>query len=412
MNIVDIIDKKRLGKILTKEELEYAFLGYLEKKIPDYQMSSLLMAIAINSMSEEEVVNLTDIFIASGEILDLSELDGVTVDKHSTGGVGDKTTLIIAPIVASCGIIVPKMSGRGLGHTGGTIDKLESIPGFNVSLTKEQFIEQLKTVNMAITSQTENLTPLDQIIYALRDVTATVESIPLIAASIMSKKIASGADKILIDIKIGNGALIKNQEEAEKLKHLMEAIATKYNKEIRCIMSDMSVPLGRAVGNSLEVAEAIEILQGHATGHLYDVCLLLASQMISMAKGCSAIDAKMEVNNAIASGRAYKKFLEFVKAQGGDLNKMAVSTQVVEMKSSVAGIVDKIDALKAGEISLALGAGRKKKEDKIDHRVGIVFDVSVGDYVDVGSTLCRFYTKNGNIDDLDPSSMFEFLVTK
>lgn len=412
MNIVEIINKKRLGKVLTREELEYAFLGYLNKEIPDYQMSALLMAIALKSMSEEEVINLTDIYISSGDVIDLSDVSRVKVDKHSTGGVGDKTTLIVAPIVASCGIVVPKMSGRGLGHTGGTIDKLESIPGMKTSLTREEFINQLNSIYMAVISQTDDLVPLDRLIYVLRDVTGTVESVPLIAASIMSKKIASGADKILIDIKLGNGALIKTQDEAERLKHLIEAIAAKYEKEVRCVMTDMNAPLGRAVGNSLEVAEAIEVLQGHEIGRLYDICLLLASQMISMAKGCSAADARMQVNNAIASGRAYEKFLDFVEAQGGNLDKMSVSTQVVEYKSPVAGVVDKIDALKAGEVSLMLGAGRKIKEDKINPKVGIVFDVEIGDEVEVGTTLCRLYTANGNIDGIDVASIFEILTAK
>ena len=296
-SIIDIINQKRLGKNLTRAELEYAFLGYLNGNIPDYQMSALLMAICLNDMNDQEIFNLTDIFLNSGEKLDLSGVNGIKVDKHSTGGVGDKTTLVVGPIVAACGVKMAKMSGKGLGHTGGTIDKLESIKGFNVNLSTSQFIKQLNEINIAISSQTANLTPLDKKVYALRDVTATVESVPLVAVSIMSKKIASGADKILIDIKVGKGALIKNARDANRLSKIMIAIGKKYNREVRTIITDMDTPLGRNVGNSLEVIEAMDILQGKVKNYLSYVCILLASNLVSMAKGISVEEAEKDKNS-------------------------------------------------------------------------------------------------------------------
>lgn len=372
LNIIDIINRKRLGLELNNAEIEYAFNGYLNNTIKDYQMSALLMAICINDMSDREIFNLTDVFIKSGEVLDLSNIDGVKVDKHSTGGVGDKTTLVIAPIVASCGVKIAKMSGRGLGFTGGTIDKLESIPGFNVNLTMQDFIKQVREINVAISSQTADLTPLDKIIYALRDVTATVESIPLIAASIMSKKIASGADKILIDIKVGNGALIKNVSDANRLNDLMIKIGKKYNREVRTIISDMNVPLGKNVGNSLEVIEAMEILKGNVKSSLTDLCIDLASNLVSMAKGISITSAVEEVKNSIKNGSAYSKFLELVKYQNGNIDSISVSKQIVEIKSPKYGVIEGIDAYKIGIIARNLGAGRIEEEDIIDPRVGVV----------------------------------------
>ena len=277
--ITDIINKKRLGENLSKEELEFIFNGYLKGKVKDYQMSALLMAICIKGMTDKEIFDLTDIFIKSGDILDFSDVEGIKVDKHSTGGVGDKTTMVIAPIVASLGVPVIKMSGRGLGHTGGTIDKLESIPGFRTDLTDEQVKEEVKQIGMVITSQTANLTPMDKLVYALRDVTATVESVPLVATSIMSKKIASGADKILIDIKLGKGALIKTKTWAKKLSSVMIKIGKFYGKEVRTMITDMNNPLGDSIGNSIEVEEAIDILNGKK-GKLTDLCIELASKLL------------------------------------------------------------------------------------------------------------------------------------
>ena len=326
--IVDIIDKKRLGLELTTDELKEIFNGYLTGVVPDYQMSSLLMAICINGMSEREIFDLTKIFIDSGDVLDFSSLPGIKVDKHSTGGIGDKTTLIVVPVVAALGVLVVKMSGRGLGYTGGTIDKLESIDGFRTDLSDEEILASVKRVGAVITSQTKDVCLLDKKVYALRDVTATVSSIPLIAVSIMSKKIAAGADKIMLDVKYGNGALIKEYDEALKLAKIMQKIGNFYNKEVRYILSDMNTPLGFNIGNSLEIEEAVSVLQNRSQGHLKDVCVELASNMVSMAKNVSLEEAKRMVNEVIENGKAYKKFLEIVNNQGGNINTLEVNKEV------------------------------------------------------------------------------------
>ena len=407
MNIIEIINKKKDKLELSREELEYAFMGYLNDEIESYQMSSLLMAIVLNGMTDEETINLTDIFINSGDILDLSNIEGIKVDKHSTGGIGDKTTLIVAPIVASLGVKICKMSGRGLGYTGGTIDKLESIPGFNVSLTEEEMINQVNRIGIAITGQTKNLAPLDKKIYALRDVTGTVESIPLIASSIMSKKIASGADKIIIDIKVGNGALIKNIEDAHHLSYLMQIIGNRYGREVRTLTTNMNTPLGKAVGNSLEVVEAISILRGKGkNSYLYKVCLELAANMVSMAKGISIEESKLLVENSIDTGLAYSKFLEFVSAQGGNLLDTKVSSNVLAIKSTKKGTIKSINALKVGMLSQSLGAGKEKMDDQIDYGVGVVLNKQEGDEVWVGDTLCTLYIGDKK-DYLDPYECFE-----
>ena len=397
MGVVDILNKKRLGKELSYQELDFIFNGYLNGTVKDYQMSALLMAICINGMSDDEIFALTKIFIDSGDILSFDDA-GIIVDKHSTGGIGDKTTLVIAPIVASCGVPVVKMSGRGLGYTGGTIDKLESIPGFNVNLTDEKVKNQLKKIGVSISSQTANLTPIDKVIYALRDVTATVSSIPLVASSIMSKKIAGGADKILIDIKVGKGALLKNREEAKKLADLMVKIGGFYQKEVRIVISDMNTPLGYCTGNSLEVLEAIEILKGRQYGTvLSDLCIDLASDMVSMGKEISKQDAKIMVLESLNKGRAYEKFLELVKAQGGHLDKMKVSKKTQRIKASIDGVIKNIDALAVGKLSIELGAGRKTKEDKVDHTVGIRLNKLIGDKVKKGDVLATLYV-NDEVD--------------
>ena len=399
--IVDIINKKRLGKELSFLELEFIFNGYLEGTVKDYQMSSLLMAICIQGMSDDEIFGLTKIFIESGDQLDLSFIPGVKVDKHSTGGIGDKTTLIIAPIVASLGIPVIKMSGRGLGYTGGTIDKLESIPGFRISLSEEEVMDQVKKHDIVVTGQTANLTPMDKKVYALRDVTGTVSSIPLIASSIMSKKIAGGADKILIDIKVGNGALLATEEDAKKLSEVMKKIGEYYNKEVRTIISDMNSPLGYAVGNSLEVLEAIEVLQGKEENtNLTKVCYQLASEIICMAKDVDCEDALDLVHDAITSGKAYQKFLEFVQAQGGDLSKLTVSSKVATIKSPKSGVISSISAIEVGKLSMNLGAGRKNKEDTIDYGVGVRLCKQVGDAIKKGEVLAKvYYNKKINLQD-------------
>lgn len=394
MLVVDIINKKRLGKELSYKELDFAFNGYLEGKVKDYQMSALLMAICINGMEDEEIYALTKIFIDSGDILDFGDEFGILVDKHSTGGIGDKTTLVIGPIVASCGVPVVKMSGRGLGYTGGTIDKLESIPGFKVNLTDEKILRQLRKIGLVSSAQTANLTPLDKVIYALRDVTGTVSSIPLIAASIMSKKIAAGADKILIDIKVGKGALLKTKEEAKKLSELMIKIGGFYQREVRCVISDMNTPLGYAVGNALEVLEAIDVLKGKEYGNPFvDLCIDLSVDMISMGKGVSKQDAKLMVLESLNKGRAYQKFLELVREQGGDLTKMEVSSKKQKIKAEKSGVIKKIDALEVGMLSVKLGAGRIDKEDKIDHGVGVRLHKLVGETVEKGEVIATLYVK-------------------
>ena len=401
--IVDIINKKRLGLELSYSELDFFFNGYLKGKVKDYQMSSLLMAICINGMTDDEIFSLTKIFIDSGDILDFSEIPGIKVDKHSTGGVGDKTTLIIAPIVASLGIPVVKMSGRGLGYTGGTIDKLESIKGFNIALSDNEVFNQVKKIGVVVTGQTADLAPMDKAIYALRDVTGTVSSIPLIASSIMSKKIAAGADKILIDIKVGDGALLQKKSDANKLSDLMKKIGKFYNREVRTIISDMNVPLGHAIGNSIEVMEAIKVLKGEeVNNNLVDLCIELATEMVSMGKNIDRTVAYDEVVDSIKSGKAYNKFLELVKAQGGKIDSLRLSDDSIEIIATEAGVVRKIDALEIGKLSVKLGAGRVSKEDKIDYNVGIYLNKLVGDTVKKGDLLATVYVnKNIKLDEFD-----------
>ena len=391
--IVDIINKKRLGQELTYHELDVFFNGYLDGVVKDYQMSSLLMAICIQGMSDEEIFSLTKIFIDSGDTLDLSFVPGITVDKHSTGGIGDKTTLIIAPIVASLGIPVLKMSGRGLGYTGGTIDKLESIPGFRIDLSDEEVMHQVEDIGIVITGQTASLAPMDKKIYALRDVTGTVSSIPLIASSIMSKKIAAGADKILIDIKVGNGALLQTREEAEKLSELVVKIGKIYQKEVRTIISDMNVPLGYCIGNSLEVLEAIKILQGkERDNNLTKLCLELASEMVCMSKGVSKQDAIDMVLEAIQSGIAYQK-----KVQHGKIDLLSTSKKVKTIKAFRSGVIEDISAIELGKLSVSLGAGRRTMDDSIDYGVGIELLKQVGDSVKKGDELLKIYYRKSPV---------------
>ena len=395
--ILDIINKKRLGKELSYEELDFFFNGYLDGKVADYQMSSLLMAICINGMTDEEIYALTKIFIDSGDVLDFSDIPGIKVDKHSTGGIGDKTTLVIAPIAAACGVPIIKMSGRGLGYTGGTIDKLESIPGYRIDLTDEEIIKQVHEIGIVVTGQTGDLVPMDKVIYALRDVTSTVSSIPLIASSIMSKKIASGADKIIIDIKVGNGALLQTKEDAKKLSSLMKKIGSFYNREVHTIISDMNAPLGYAVGNSLEVLEAIDVLKGkEKDNHFVDLCIELASDMVSMGKNISIEEARDLVLDAIDSKKAYKKFLELVEYQHGNIKGIKVSENTYKIKAEKSGIIKKIDALEVGKLSLNLGAGKVSIKDKIDYTVGVKLNFEVGDVVDKGDVLATIYYNKKN----------------
>ena len=395
MNIIDIINKKRKGKELTYEELNYAFTGYLNKQHEDYQMSSLLMAIVINGMTLDETINLTDIFIKSGDILDLSSVGDIILDKHSTGGVGDSTTLVVGPIVAACGCHMAKISGRGLGITGGTIDKLESIPGFNVNLSKKEFMNALKNVGFVDSAQTKNLGPLDKIIYNLRNNSGTTESLPLIASSIMSKKIASGADIILIDIKVGKGALIKTKKDANTLSSWMKTIGKKYNKKVVTIISDMNIPLSNSIGNALEVEEAINVLKGAKT-RLYDTSKEIASILISLAKKISINEAKEMVDEVIKNGSAYKKFNEFVEYQGGNIKKIKINAKVKIIRSEKAGVLKNIDALKIGELSLKLGAGKINDRETIDYSAGVKLYKEIGDKVKKGDILATLYT-NKNI---------------
>ena len=394
--ILDIINKKANNFELTKEELETIFMGYLKGEVKDYQMSAFLMAICINDMSDSEIFALTDIFIKSGDVLDLSFIDAIKVDKHSTGGVGDKTTLIIAPLVASLNVPVIKMSGRGLGYTGGTIDKLESIPGFTVDLTEEEIKKQAKEIGLVITSQTKDLAPLDKKVYALRDVTATTNSIPLIASSIMSKKIAGGADKIVIDIKVGNGALIKTKEDAERLSSLLIKIGTYYQKEVRTIISDMNRPLGHNIGNKLEVMEALDVLKGNTKGKLLDLSLTLASKMVSLGKGISEDKAMVEVKENLQNGKALDKFLEFVKYQHGNIDNLEINAKVYNIKANKDGVLKDINALNIAKLSEYLGAGRKSKDDNIDYNAGIIIKKEIGDEIKEGDILASLYT---NIDN-------------
>ncbi len=404
MNIIEIINKKRLKQELTDEEIKYVIDNFLNGEIKDYQMSSLLMAILLNDMTNDEIYSLTKYMADSGEKLDLSPLGDNVVDKHSTGGVGDKTTLIISPIVASCGVKVAKMSGRGLGHTGGTIDKLESIPGFTVNLTEEEFLNQVNKIGVAITSQTENIAIADKKIYALRDVTGTVESIPLIASSIMSKKLASGADIIVLDVKVGSGAFMKNIDDALKLSKLMVKIGNSFNKHVSCIITDMDEPLGLAIGNNLEVIEAVNTLNGNGPKDLVDVCVKLCSKILIKAKLYkSEKEASLAILEHINNGSALKKLKDMFAAQDGDnspifdTNLFPKSKYVYEVKSKKKGYITHMDALKLGIASMHMGAGRMKKEDSINYNVGIVLNKKTNDYVNINDCLC--YLHMDKIDD-------------
>jgi len=413
MNMLDIITKKKDGYELTDAELKFAFQGYLEGTIPDYQMSSLLMAICIQGMSEEETFLLTDIFLKSGEVLDLSSINGVIVDKHSTGGVGDKTTLIIGPIVASVGLKFAKMSGRGLGFTGGTIDKLESIPGFRVSLTKKEMIEQVNKIGIAITSQTGDLVPLDKKIYALRDVTGTVESIPLIASSIMSKKIASGADNIMLDVKVGRGALLKTKEDALKIAKLMKKIGARYQRRVDVMITYMDIPLGTSIGNTLEVLEVMKILKGEEDNYLVALSKTLAAKMIAMGLDISFDEAMEKVEEVLKNGKAYNKFVELIEVQGGNLSGLKISKNIHKVYATKAGHIVDMDAYKFGKLSLDLGGGRKTKDEKIDPSVGIVLNKKIGDDVKVGDVLCTICLKEKEKNfDYNVESFYTFDTDK
>ncbi len=397
-----IIRKKRDGYELSQQEIERFVNEYTAGRIPDYQASALLMAICINGMNSRETSFLTMAMAQSGDQVDLNGLGNLSADKHSTGGVGDKTSLIVLPIAAVLGCKVAKMSGRGLGHTGGTIDKLESIPGYKTAISPDILIEQTKKVGIALASQSGNLVPADKKIYALRDVTGTVESIPLIASSIMSKKLASGAQNIVLDVKVGSGAFMKNIEEARALAGAMVDIGKASGRNVRAILTNMDIPLGNAVGNSLEVIEAIEILKGNGDKNLLDICSVLASHMVSMATGIDEEKALSEAYLSIENGTALKKFREWIEAQGGDgrivddcsiLGKASVE---YEIKAEKDGFISKMDVEKIGRICVDLGGGRKTKDDKIDHTAGIILIKKTGDMVEKGEAIAKLYTNKEN----------------
>ena len=407
MRMVDIIKKKRDGQELTTAEINFFIEGYTKGEIPDYQASALAMAIYFQDMNDRERADLTRAMVESGDTIDLSAIDGVKVDKHSTGGVGDTTTLVLAPLVASLGVPVAKMSGRGLGHTGGTIDKLESIAGFHVELTREQFIDLVNRDKVAVIGQSGNLTPADKKLYALRDVTGTVNSIPLIASSIMSKKIAAGADAIVLDVKTGDGAFMKTQEDAEKLAHAMVRIGNHVGRKTIAIISDMSQPLGFAIGNALEVKEAIETLQGKGPKDLTELVLTLGSQMVILAgKAKTSEEAKEMLLDAIHSGKALAKFKEFLANQGGDasivddLTKLPQAKYKIELPAKQSGYISRMVADEIGVASMILGAGRATKEDVIDLAVGLVLHKKVGDKVEEGESILTIYSNRENVEDV------------
>ncbi|HAQ8560646.1 TPA: pyrimidine-nucleoside phosphorylase, partial [Enterococcus faecium] len=388
MRMVDLIEKKRDGNELSKEEIEYIVTNYTNGKIPDYQVSALLMAIFYQDMTNEEITNLTLAIANSGDVIDLSSLEGIKVDKHSTGGVGDTTTLILAPLVASVGVTVAKMSGRGLGYTGGTLDKLEAIPGFQIELSDEEFVRIVNESKVAVIGQSGNLAPADKKLYALRDVTATVDSLPLIASSIMSKKIAAGADAIVLDVTTGDGAFMKNIEDARRLAKTMTSIGKLANRETVAVISDMSEPLGEAIGNSLEVVEAIETLQGNGPEDLVEMCYALGSQMVVLAgKAKTTDEARTLLQEALESGKALAKFKEMIQNQGGDPaivehpERILTARYTMELPAKQSGVVSKIVANELGIAAMMLGAGRKTKEEDIDHAVGLKLHKKIGDTV-------------------------------
>ena len=407
MRMIDIIEKKRDGKSLSKEEIEFFIKGYTEGDIPDYQASSLAMAIFFQDMNEEERAALTMAMVNSGDVIDLSKINGIKVDKHSTGGVGDTTTLVLAPLVAAVGVPVAKMSGRGLGHTGGTIDKLESIDGFHVEISEADFIKLVNEDQVAVIGQTGNLTPADKKLYALRDVTGTVNSIPLIASSIMSKKIAAGADAIVLDVKTGNGAFMKTLEDAEALAHAMVSIGNNVSRNTMAIISDMSQPLGRAIGNALELKEAIDTLNGQGPEDLTELVLTLGSQMVVLAERANTLEeARQLLNEAIENGSALDKFKTFLENQGGDASVvnlpelLPTAEYQIDYKAKSSGVVSELIANEIGVASMMLGAGRQTKDDDIDLSVGIVLNKKVGDKVNVGESLLTIHSNRENVDDV------------
>ena len=407
MRMVDIIEKKRNGEELTTEEIRFFVQGYTNGEIPDYQVSALMMAIYFRDMTERERADLTMAMVESGDQIDLAQIEGVKVDKHSTGGVGDTTTLSLAAMVAACGVPVAKMSGRGLGHTGGTIDKLESIEGFHVELSSEQFAQQVNDIKMAVIGQSGNLTPADKKLYALRDVTGTVASIPLIASSIMSKKIAAGADAIVLDVKTGEGAFMKTLEDAEALAHAMVKIGNNVGRNTMAIISDMSQPLGFAIGNALEVKEAIDTLKGEGPDDLQELCYTLGSQMVVLGGKASTIEeARTMLEVVVRNGEALEVFKKFIAAQGGDPSvvddpsRLPQAKYKIDVAAKESGYIRKMEADDIGIAAMLLGAGRATKESTIDLSVGLVLQKKVGDFVEIGDTLVTIHANQLDIENV------------
>ncbi|HSM76138.1 MAG TPA: thymidine phosphorylase [Bryobacteraceae bacterium] len=407
MRTVDLIHRKRDGEELSPEEISYLIEGYTRNEIPDYQVSAFLMAVFFSGMSDREVSALTESMLASGETIDLSDIPGLKVDKHSTGGVGDKTSLIAAPLAAAAGVVVPMMSGRALGHTGGTLDKLESIPGFRTDLSVDEFRAQLKTHGLAFIGQSPEVTPADGKMYSLRDVTATVESIPLIASSIMSKKLAEGIDALVLDVKVGKGAFMKRQVDARRLAQMMVGIGRRADKRVQALITDMNQPLGYAVGNALEIMEVSQTLQNAGPADLTRVSLELASRMIFLAKLTKTLDEAREIaQKQLLDGGGYRKFKDVIVAQGGNpqvLDRFELlpnATGAQEILSPRAGYVSAIDAEYIGLASSMIGAGRATKEDVIDPAVGVILEVKIGSKVDSGGVLCRlYYTSDEHLEE-------------
>lgn len=418
MRMYDLILKKRSGLELSTEEINYFIENYTNGTIPDYQVSSLLMAIYFQKMNMRETVDLTMAMVNSGDVLDLSKIKGIKVDKHSTGGVGDTTSLVLTPMVAALGIPVAKMSGRGLGHTGGTIDKLESFDGFSVSISEEKFINNVNTKKIAIMSQTADLVPADKKLYALRDVSGTVENISLLASSIMSKKIASGADAIVLDVKVGDGAFMKDYEGAKALAKAMVDIGKNVGRDTVAVISDMDQPLGYAIGNSLEVKEAIDTLKGNGPKDLLELCLTLGSNMALLAKKADTVEkAKKMLMETIEDGRAINKFREFIEAQGGDTlqvddkEKLPKAKYIVEVKSDREGVVSKINSQNIGLVAMELGAGRATKESTIDLAVGIVLNKKRGDKVKKGDTIAYIHSNDeSNIEKATKGILKNYVI--
>ena len=404
MRMYDIITDKKQGRELSKEQIEFFIKGYTDGHIPDYQASALLMAIYFKGMTERETVDLTECMTLSGQCLDLSDFGHLTCDKHSTGGVGDKTTLVVAPLVACLGGVVAKMSGRGLGHTGGTIDKLESIAGYNAFLSEDRFKSQAKEIGVAVIGQTGELTPADKKLYALRDVTGTVDSIPLIASSVMCKKLAAGAKNIVLDVKVGSGAFMKTPEEGKKLAEICVKIGKAHGRNTAALITDMDKPLGKAVGNALEVMEAIEVLKGRRHGEFEDICVELSANMLSLCKDISVESAENLVRAALENGSAFEKFESWITAQGGDLSSLKKAEHSFEIKSEKNGFITAVNAESIGLCAAALGAGRKTKDDSIDFGAGIEMEKTVGDRIKKGDTLAVLYASDKGL--LSPAAEY------